>query len=69
MGQPVKNLTSVQEGVGLISGVNPWLKDLALLQSVAYFIGEAQIWCHCGCGLAKKTKIFNSKQQIPALIQ
>ena len=33
--QRVKNLTSIQEDVGLIPGLALWIKDVALLQVVA----------------------------------
>ena len=34
MAQQVKNLTSIHEGMCLIPGLAPWVKDLALLQAV-----------------------------------
>ena len=35
MAQQGKNLTSIQEDVGLISGITKWAKYPALLQAVA----------------------------------
>ena len=39
--QLVKNLTIIHEDAGLIPGLSPWAKDLALLQS-------AVLGCTCG---------------------
>ena len=35
MAQWVKNLTSIDEGVGLIPGLAQWIKDLVLPQAMA----------------------------------
>ena len=41
MTQQVKNLPSIHEDVGLITGSLIGLKDLALLQAVVYILDEA----------------------------
>ena len=45
MAQQVKNPTRIQEDVGLIPGLAPWVKG----SSVAVSCGTARILCCCGC--------------------
>ena len=45
-----KNLTSMPEDTGLISGLTQWIKDLVLLQVTAEDADAAWIPCCGGCG-------------------
>ena len=48
--QQVKNSTSMHEDVELIPGLTQWVKDLALLQTVAQDPDVAQILQCCDIG-------------------
>ena len=38
-------------------GLAQWVKDVALLQAVAYIADAVQIWCHCGCGVGLQLQL------------
>ena len=51
LAQQVKNMTSIYEDAGLISGFVHWVKGSGI--AVSYGVGcrHAQVWCCCGSGI------------------
>ena len=55
--QRVMNPTSIHEIVGLIPGLDQWVKDLALPQAASYLADETQIPSCCGCGIGQQLQL------------
>ena len=54
MAQWVKNPTLDASSV---PGLAQWIKDLVLLQAVAWVTDAAQTWCGCGCGVGRQLQL------------
>ena len=54
LAQQVKNPPGFHEDVGLIPGLNQWVKDLALPQVVVCVVDVARILRCCGCGVGQQ---------------
>ena len=53
----VKNPSSIYEDVGLIPGLDQWVKDLVLLQASVEVSDVACIWHCCGCGVGQQLQL------------
>ena len=53
----VKTPTSILEDAGSTPALPQWVKDLELLQAVAWFEGAAQILHGCGCGVGRQLQL------------